>query len=159
MGYEIERKFLVVGNQWKKDGVGILYRQGYLSTQKERTVRVRCIEDSAFLTVKGKNVGIRRLEFEYVIPLYDAETMLNNLCEQSIIEKYRYRITYKGFTWEVDEFLGENAGLVIAEIELDNEEQSFSRPPWIGKEVSQDARYFNSALSIHPYRSWPDAEK
>ncbi|HHL34783.1 MAG TPA: CYTH domain-containing protein [Desulfobulbaceae bacterium] len=159
MGYEIERKFLVVGNQWKKDGVGILYRQGYLSTQKEGTVRVRCIEDSAFLTVKGKNVGIRRLEFEYVIPLYDAETMLNNLCEQPIIEKYRYRITYKGFTWEVDEFLGENAGLVIAEIELDNEEQSFARPPWIGKEVSQDARYFNSALSIHPYRSWPDAEK
>jgi len=159
MGYEIERKFLVVGKQWKKDGLGILYRQGYLSTQKERTVRVRRIEDSAFLTVKGINIGIRRLEFEYEIPLCDAETMLNELCKQPIIEKYRYRITYKGFIWEVDEFLGENAGLVIAEIELDNEEQSFERPPWIDKEVSRDARYFNSALSTHPYRSWQDTNK
>jgi len=154
MGYEIERKFLVVGNQWKKDTDGILYRQGYLSTEKERTVRVRSIENSAFLTVKGINTGIRRLEFEYEIPLYDAEMMLDDLCEQPIIEKYRYSITYKRFTWEVDEFLGENAGLVIAEIELDYEEQSFELPPWIGKEVSGDPRYFNSALSIHPYQSW-----
>jgi len=154
MGYEIERKFLVVGNQWKKDIDGTLYRQGYLSTEKERTVRVRSIENSAFLTVKGINSGICRLEFEYEIPLYDAEVMLDDLCEQPIIEKYRYRIIYKGFTWEVDEFLGENAGLVIAEIELDYEEQSFERPPWIGKEVSGDPRYFNSALSIHPYQSW-----
>jgi len=154
MGYEIERKFLVVGNQWKKDTDGTLYRQGYLSTEKERTVRVRSIENSAFLTVKGINSGIRRLEFEYEIPLSDAETMLEDLCEQPIIEKYRYRIIYNGFTWEVDEFLGENAGLVIAEIELDNEEQSFERPPWIGKEVSGDPRYFNSVLSIHPYQSW-----
>ncbi len=154
MAYEIERKFLVVGNQWKKDSEGIFYRQGYLSTKKERTVRIRRIENSAFLTVKGINIGIRRLEFEYEIPLSDAEKMLDELCEQPIIEKYRYRISYQGFIWEVDEFLGENRGLVIAEIELDNEEQDFDRPPWIGKEVSQDARYFNSALSIHPYRSW-----
>ncbi|HHB77052.1 MAG TPA: CYTH domain-containing protein [Desulfobulbus sp.] len=154
MGYEIERKFLVVGNRWKKDTDGILYRQGYLSTEKERTVRVRTIGDSAFLTVKGINTGIRRLEFEYEIPLPDAEIMLDDLCEQPIIEKYRYRIPYKGFFWEVDEFLGNNTGLVIAEIELDREEQSFERPPWIGREVSGDPRYFNSALSIHPYQSW-----
>ncbi len=154
MGYEIERKFLVVGDQWKENAEGIFYRQGYLSSKKERTVRIRTMKNSGFLTIKGINTTIRRLEFEYEISLQDAKIMLDELCEQSIIEKYRYRIAYKGFIWEVDEFLGENTGLVIAEIELDNEEQDFDRPSWIGKEVSDDNRYFNSELSLHPYKFW-----
>ena len=154
MGVEIERKFLVQGEQWKKGARGVLYRQGYLSTEKERTVRVRRVEDMGLLTVKGISTGISRLEFEYEIPLADAEKMLADLCEQPIIEKYRYRLPYKGFVWEVDEFLGVNSGLVVAEIELAGEDQDFARPPWLGREVSGDPRYFNSALTIHPYSSW-----
>ncbi len=154
MAIEIERKFLVQGELWKKGARGVLYRQGYLSTKKERTVRVRTIEDMAFLTVKGISTGICRLEFEYEIPLSDAEKMLDELCQQPILEKYRYRIPYKGFTWEVDEFLGDNSGLVIAEIELDSEDQDFARPSWLGREVSGDPRYFNSALTRRPYRFW-----
>ena len=154
MGVEIERKFLVQGEQWKKGARGVLYRQGYLSTKKERTVRVRTIENMAFLTVKGLSAGICRLEFEYEIPRSDAEKMLDELCGQPILEKYRYRIPYKGFTWEVDEFLGDNSGLVMAEIELDSEDQDFARPSWLGREVSGDPRYFNSVLTMHPYRFW-----
>ena len=154
MGVEIERKFLVTGELWKKGARGILYRQGYLSTKKERTVRVRSVKDKAFLTVKGISTGISRLEFEYEIPLADAEKMLDELCAHPIIEKYRYRITCHGFVWEIDEFLGDNSGLVIAEIELAGEDQDFARPSWLGREVSGDPRYFNSSLTVNPYRFW-----
>ena len=106
------------------------------------------------MTLKGKTTGITRCEFEYPIPLEEANILLNRLCEQPILEKIRYLVDYKGFTWEVDEFLGDNAGLLIAEIELEAEDQSFAKPEWVGEEVSGDARYFNSSLSRNPFIHW-----
>lgn len=155
MSQEIERKFLVVGDSWKKDAVGVLYRQGYLNSAKERTVRVRTIGDKGFLTIKGLTVGCTRIEFEYEIPFADAEKMLNELVEKPIIEKLRYVIpTDNGLKWEIDEFLGVNQGLVVAEIELPSEEAAFAKPDWLGKEVSLDPRFFNSNLVSKPYSSW-----
>lgn len=154
MASEIERKFLVSGVAWKTLAEGVLYRQGYLSTVNERTVRVRTIADKGYLTVKGITVGISRMEFEYAIPYADAEQMLNQLVEKPIIEKKRYTIVYGRSVWEVDEFLGANQGLVVAEIEIDHAEAVFDRPLWIGAEVSHDARYFNNNLVLHPYTTW-----
>ena len=154
MGVEIERKFLVRGDQWKALGQGVLLRQGYLSSAPDRVVRVRIEGDGAMLTIKGRSSGATRGEWEYPIPLEDAQAFLDRLCEKPIIEKTRYRIPYQGMTWEVDEFLGENAGLVVAEIELETEQQSFATPDWIGEEVTHDARYFNANLLRHPYSKW-----
>ncbi len=154
MGIEIERKFLLIGEAWKELGAGTAYRQGYLSAVKERTVRVRTIDHQGFLTIKGISVGATRLEYEYEIPLADANAMLDELCEKPLIEKNRYKIEYGGFTWEVDEFFGENDGLVVAEIELDSEDQSFKKPNWVGQEVTGDVRYFNSNLIKQPYSQW-----
>jgi adenylate cyclase len=154
MGVEIERKFLVCSDRWKTLGQGVLLRQGYLSSAPDRIVRVRIEGDSAMLTIKGRSVGATRGEWEYPIPLDDAQAFLDNLCEKPIIEKKRYRIPYQGMIWEVDEFLGENAGLVVAEIELESEQQAFSTPDWIGEEVTHDARYFNANLLRHPYSKW-----
>lgn len=154
MGIEIERKFLLVGTAWRSAGQPVLLRQGYLSSHPERVVRVRIEGGQAMLTVKGRSVGARRGEWEYPIPLADAEEFLDRLCEQPIIEKYRRRIAFDKMVWEVDEFLGANAGLVVAEIELTAEDQAFSKPDWIGMEVSDDARYFNANLIKHPYSSW-----
>lgn len=154
MGIEIEKKFLLTGAGWKKLASGTTYRQGYLSTVKERTVRVRTIAGKGFLTIKGISVGASRLEYEYEIPLEDANSLLDELCEKPLIEKNRYKIEFSGFTWEVDEFFGENDGLVVAEIELESEDQSFDRPEWVGEEVTGDARYFNSNLIKKPYSQW-----
>lgn len=154
MGKEIERKFLLKDSGWRGLAGGRLYRQGYLSTVIERAVRVRTIGDHAYLTIKGVSTGITRLEFEYEIPLADANSMLDNLCEKPLIEKTRYVIPYEDFTWEVDEFHGENAGLIVAEVELENECQEFRLPPWVGEEVSDDPRYFNANLVEHPYTTW-----
>jgi adenylate cyclase len=154
MGIEIERKFLVRNQDWKTLGAGVLLRQGYLSSVPERIVRVRIEGDSAMLTIKGRTQGMTRSEWEYPIPIADAQAFLDNLCERPIIEKYRYRIPMEGMVWEVDEFLGENAGLVVAEIELQSEQQVFTMPDWIGEEVTQDARYFNANLLRHPYTKW-----
>ncbi|MCG8508215.1 MAG: CYTH domain-containing protein [Rhodospirillales bacterium] len=154
MAKEIERKFLVAGEAWRELASGTVYRQGYLSTVKERTVRVRTIDDKAYLTIKGATVGATRAEYEYEIPAADADEMLDDLCEKPIIEKTRYKIPHEGFTWEVDEFAGVNAGLVVAEIELADEAQAFSKPDWIGEEVSDDPRYFNANLIADPYTSW-----
>ncbi len=154
MGVEIERKFLVCGDQWKTLGQGVLLRQGYLSSAPERIVRVRIEGDSAMLTIKGPTSGATRAEWEYPLPMGDAQTILDSLCERPIIEKRRYRIPYQGRMWEVDEFLGENAGLVVAEIELETEQQAFIKPDWIGEEVTHDARYFNANLLRHPYAKW-----
>jgi len=154
MGKEIERKFLVVGDAWRALAKGTAYRQGYLSTVKERTVRVRTIDDKGFLTVKGINVGATRVEYEYEIPAADANEMLNDLCEQPIIEKHRYKIADNGLVWEVDEFGGVNQGLIVAEVELDSEAQSFEKPSWIGEEIADDPRYFNSNLIAHPFTQW-----
>jgi adenylate cyclase len=154
MSVEIERKFLVRGQHWKSLGQGTLLRQGYLSSQQERVVRVRIEGDAAMLTIKGRNVGLTRGEWEYPIPLADAQAFLGSLCERPIIEKIRYRIPYAGMTWEVDEFLGVNAGLTVAEIELESEDQAFAKPDWIGEEVTHDTRYFNANLLRHPYSAW-----
>ena len=154
MGIEIERKFLLTGTEWKQLASGTPYRQGYLNSTKERTVRVRTIDDKGFLTVKGISVGASRLEFEYEIPLGDANTLLDELCEKPLIEKNRYKIEHQGFTWEVDEFFGENDGLVVAEIELESEDQAFDKPGWVGEEVTGDPRYFNSSLISKPFSTW-----
>lgn len=154
MAEEIERKFLVKGVAWQSLATGVLYRQGYLSTVNERTVRVRTIGNRGFITVKGITVSITRLEFEYEIPYADAEQMLNELVERPIIEKKRYTIRYGDAVWEVDEFLGANQGLVVAEIEVDHADAVFAKPDWVGEEVSHDARYFNNNLVRHPYTTW-----
>jgi CYTH domain-containing protein len=151
---EIERKFLVSGEDWRALARGTRYRQGYLSTVKERTVRVRTIDDRAFLTVKGVSVGATRSEYEYEIPAADADEMLNALCEKPIIEKNRYKIPLGGITWEVDEFLGVNEGLIVAEVELQSEDQSFPKPAWIGEDVTDDPRYFNANLIARPFSTW-----
>jgi adenylate cyclase len=153
MGVEIERKFLLKGEGWRALGEPLLLRQGYLSSDPARVVRVRVEGDQAYLTIKGRSVGATRGEWEYPIPLPDANELLA-LCEQPIVEKYRRKIEFAGNVWEVDEFLGANAGLVVAEIELGAEDQAFERPDWIGAEVTDDPRYFNSALARHPYSAW-----
>jgi adenylate cyclase len=152
MPQEIERKFLVTGTAWRS-AAGTLYRQGYLNRDKARTVRVRVAGEQAFLTIKGVTTGATRAEFEYPIPVADAEQLLA-LCDGPLIEKVRHIVQVDGTCWEVDEFLGDNAGLVVAEVELQAEDQPFARPPWLGAEVTHDARYYNSNLATHPYRHW-----
>ncbi len=152
MGIEIERKFLVSGTGWKQ-GDGRRLSQGYLSHGNDVIVRIRVDDSRGFLTVKGPTQGIRRSEFEYEIPLSEALEMLQ-LCQPPLIEKRRYEIKYAGQKWEVDEFFGENAGLVVAEIELPTEDTPFTRPTWLGVEVSDDPRYRNSNLVRLPYNRW-----
>lgn len=152
MAVEIERKYLVMGQPWLQVP-GVVYRQGYLNRDKTRTVRVRVAGEAAFLTIKGVNVGATRAEFEYPIPLADAEALLS-LCDGPLIEKTRYLLDHAGTRWELDVFAGDNAGLVVAEVELASEDQAFAKPDWLGDEVTQDARYFNSNLAVHPYCRW-----
>ncbi|MFC5461936.1 CYTH domain-containing protein [Massilia niabensis] len=156
MGVEIERKFLVAGDAWRALGTPTLLRQGYLSLEPERTVRVRVEGGSATLTIKGKSRGATRGEWEYPIPVAEAAELLDTLCPQPLVEKIRHRIVNGPHTWEVDEFLGANAGLVVAEIELSSEDEGFDKPDWIGPEVTHDKRYFNSNLIRHPYSAWKD---
>ena len=154
MGKEIERKFLLKSDAWRALATGTTYRQGYLNSAKERTVRIRTVGDKAFLTIKGLSVGVTRSEYEYPIPFDDCNAMLDSLAEKPLIEKKRYKIALGGLTWEIDEFFGENQGLIVAEVELASEDQAFEKPAWIGDEVSGDPRYFNSNLIKHPYSRW-----
>ena len=154
MGIEIERKFLVLGNAWRTVG-GTRICQGYLNRDQHRTVRVRIAGDQAYLTVKGVTQGNTRAEFEYEISVKDAEQLLA-LCDGPVIEKIRHNIEHGDHVWEVDDFLGQNAGLVVAEIELASELEVFVKPPWVGREVSDDSRYFNSQLATNPYCNWGD---
>ncbi|MBX9868613.1 MAG: CYTH domain-containing protein [Burkholderiaceae bacterium] len=154
MGVEIERKFLVSSDAWRGLGQVTFLRQAYLSAEPERTVRVRIEGVCAFLTIKSASVGISRGEWEYPIPLLDAQELLDKVCMQPSIEKNRHRIEFAGLVWEVDEFFGENAGLVVAEVELESESQLFECPGWLGEEVSDDKRYANSNLMRHPYSQW-----
>ncbi|MFG0253765.1 MAG: CYTH domain-containing protein [Rhodopirellula sp. JB053] len=153
MGIEIERKFLVKDQGYRSEDSTLL-RQGYLSTVKERTVRVRIAGEKAFLTIKGTTEGATRSEYEYEIPTKDAEEMLDKLCPPPLIEKRRYRTQHDGMVWEVDEFFGANEGLVLAEIELDEEGQQFATPSWLGEEVTEDRRYYNANLISNPYSNW-----
>jgi len=155
VGIEIERKFLVTregfGQILPTHHVGL--RQGYLSTETGRTVRVRLQNEQGYLTIKGKASGLARPEFEYPIPLADAESLLE-MCPRPLIEKWRHYVEYAGKIWEVDEFFGDNEGLIVAELELESENESFEPPPWLGEEVTFDARYHNSRLAERPYGSW-----
>lgn len=154
MGREIERKFLVKGESWRAGTAGVLYCQGYLSMEKERAVRVRTAEGCGFLTIKRHISSRVRMEYEYEIPVDEARNILNNICIKPLIEKKRYRVGYQGNVWEIDEFLGENRSLVLAEIELEAENQSFEKPEWVGEEVTEDPRYLTISLVRHPYSTW-----
>ncbi|MEJ2199846.1 MAG: CYTH domain-containing protein [Desulfuromonadaceae bacterium] len=154
MALEIERKFLVRNDSWRYGATGTDYRQGYLTCDPERTVRVRIAGERAFLTIKGKTTGMARSEFEYAIPPAEAAELLDQLCLRPLIEKTRYLVGHGGKTWEVDEFRGDNRGLVLAEIELDFPDEEIELPPWIAREVTADPRYFNSSLSRNPYKNW-----
>lgn len=156
MGTEIERKFLVQGEAWRFLAEGVLYRQGYLSREVNRTVRVRVAGDRGYLTIKGASDGISRAEYEYAIPLLDATELLDTLCQRPLIEKKRYRIPLGNVIWEVDEFFGENQGLILAEVELSHVDQALELPDWIGAEVSHDPRYFNANLVKHPFQRWQE---
>lgn len=156
MAEEIERKFLVDPARLPLLGDPHIIRQGYIPTEGTATVRVRISNEKAFLTLKGRATGISRSEFEYPIPVKDAEKMLSELCAAPLIEKKRYLIPYKGHTWELDIFEGENAGLIVAEIELGDEGEVFEKPGWVTGEVSFDPRYRNANLITHPFSMWEE---
>jgi len=158
MPTEIERKFLLKSDRWRSLATGIAYRQGYITASAKRTVRVRVVGDQGYLTIKGETTGIARAEYEYGIPVQDALEMLHSLCDPPLIEKLRYRIEWEGLVWEVDEFEGENRGLILAEVELVDAQQAIALPDWIGKEVSDDPRYFNANLAKHPFCQWDKEE-
>ncbi|MEL6345039.1 MAG: CYTH domain-containing protein [Myxococcota bacterium] len=153
MGKEIERKFLVSADHWREGATGTHFQQGYLTTDPDRTVRVRIAGEKAKLTIKGRSVGATRAEFEYPIPVEDAQQLLA-MCTPPNIEKTRYKIQHEGYTWEVDVFEGVNAGLIVAEVELQSEEEQPPIPDWIGAEVTEDRRYYNANLIAQPYSTW-----
>lgn len=154
MAREIERKFLVAGDQWRSAAHGVRVRQGYLATGPPATVRVRIAGERAYLTVKGPAQGASRDEYEYPIPVADAEEILERLCVEGRVEKTRTEVRHAGRLWEVDEFGGENAPLVLAEVELERPDEPVELPPWAGAEVTEDPRYANAALARHPYSRW-----
>ena len=151
MYLEIERKFLVIIENWDTSIEGVPYRQGYLAINDKNVVRVRIKGDIATITVKSNEIGISRSEHEYEIPLHDADYLINHLCVSRIIEKTRYKVPYKGKVWDVDEFHGDYNGLWLAEIELDHEQEDVLLPPWAGKEVTGDVKYYNAYLSNNPF--------
>jgi adenylate cyclase len=155
MAVEIERKFLVLNDDWRTSAdQGRAIRQGYLAGNERSSVRVRVDGDVANINIKSATLGIRRLEYEYTIPIDDANEMLNNLCQGAQIEKTRYHVDVSGHLWEVDVFAGNNQGLVVAEIELSNEDEVFPVPSWAGEDVSHDPRYYNVSLIKDPYKDW-----
>ena len=155
MAIEIERKFLVDKEKWQQleKPVPMHLRQGYIFSDENKTIRIRVADDQAFITIKGSTTGMSRSEFEYTIPANEGVQLLDNFAV-SELEKYRYNITFAGKLWEVDVFLGENQGLLVAEIELDNEDEEFELPLWVTTEVTGDKRYYNSKLSTHPFKNW-----
>jgi adenylate cyclase len=158
MALEIERKFLVVNASWKLGATATRIVQGYISRDPDRIVRVRIAGEKAYLTIKGRPTGITRTEIEFPIPLAEADALLP-LCLPPLIDKTRYTVTIGSHLWEIDEFYGENAGLIVAEIELSQENEAFQLPTWLGREVSHNRNYSNSHLTQHPYTAWPDEEK
>ena len=162
MGTEIERKYLVKKAEWRSHkkllqsqfpNLGKEYCQGYITTDNGTTVRVRIVGDTGYITLKSKTIGHTRLEFEYPIPVKDAREMLAAFCDKPLIEKVRYKINFANLIWEVDEFMGRNEGLIIAEVELETEQQQIDLPHWIEREVN-DKKYFNSYLVKYPYSQW-----
>jgi len=157
MATEIERKFLVRNDGWRahaRDGIRL--RQGYLAGTEGCSMRVRSGGGAAHLNIKSATLGVWRREYDYPIPLSDAEELLDHLCMRPLIEKTRYHVEHAGHIWEVDVFEGDNAGLIVAEIELDSEDEPFEKPAWAGEEVSHEPRYYNVCLVKHPYKDWKD---
>ncbi len=155
MSIEIERKFLVVDDAWKASSVeAVSLCQGYLNLEQRCSIRVRTDGCRGWLNIKGATVGAQRPEYEYEIPLQDAEQLLRDFAAGPLIEKIRHHVPFGGNVWEVDVFGGANQGLVVAEIELDDPRQEFEKPAWLGSEVTDDLRYYNTSLSRHPYSSW-----
>jgi adenylate cyclase len=158
MATEIERKFLLRDDSWRDGDIvkKTRYRQGYLTSGAASSVRVRISDHDAYLNIKSATLGIKRQEYEYPIPEADAREILDTLCHRPLIEKTRYYLNYQGHTWEVDVFEGDNEGLVVAEVEMESEDESFERPPWLGAEVSDDPRYYNTCLVSHPFKDWTE---
>ncbi len=154
MAKEIERKFLVKDDSFKQGASVAYFHQGYLSAEPSRSVRIRVEGNIGKLTIKGMSKGFTRDEFEYEIPLDEAKYMLENMCMQPTIEKKRYKVVVGEYMWEIDEFAGDNAGLVMAEVELPSEDATFASPSWLGEEVTGDVRYYNSSLTKNPYKEW-----
>ena len=154
MAIEIERKFLVKEKPFSTAKRSLKINQGYIINEKSKVIRVREKGDDYFLTIKGNNIGISRLEYDFPISKEDAKELIFHFCKTTLIEKTRHYIEHKGHTWEVDEFHGKNTGLIVAEIELESEDEKFEIPDWVGEEVTQDDRYYNMNLAIHPFTSW-----
>ncbi len=160
MALEIERKFLLRSNAWRNlVKRSEPFRQGYLNNSQRASVRVRMADDQATLNIKGMTIGLQRLEYEYAIPLTDARELLDQLCERPLIEKIRHIVEYAGKIWEIDEFQGDNAGLIVAEVELDAADEVISLPPWVGQDVSHIERYYNVCLTKYPYCQWTAEER
>ncbi len=157
MALEIEHKFLLANDSWRENvSHSVIYKQGYLSSQATSSIRVRISDKQAWLNIKSATIGTQRSEYEYEIPLSDAHEILDGLCLKPVIEKTRHFVTHENHLWEIDEFDGENVGLIVAEIELDALDEIFAKPDWIGAEVTQDVRYYNNNLAKNPYSAWRD---
>mgnify|MGYP003392300878 CR=1 FL=1 len=155
MAIEIEHKFLLANDDWRDHIIrSVKYRQGYLSSQPTSSIRIRISDEHAWLNIKSATIGNHRHEYEYGIPLSDANEIINNLCKKPLIEKIRHFVIEGGNTWEIDEFDGDNRGLIVAEIELSEIGKSFPKPHWLGEEVTHDLRYYNNNLTSHPYSEW-----
>jgi adenylate cyclase len=160
MSYEIERKFLVAGDGWREQcDAGQVMCQGYLTGGGQGSVRVRLSGSEAWLNIKGATVGAKRREFEYLIPVADAEIILDELCAGPLIEKTRFCLRHGGHTWEIDVFAGDNDGLVVAEVELDAADEAVELPAWLGREVTEETRYYNAALVKHPFSQWNESDR
>ncbi len=155
MALEIERKFLVTSQAWRQSSTRSRhFRQGYLARADRASVRVRSDGEQAWLNIKAAVAGASRAEFEYPVPIGDAEVMLTTLCADALVEKTRFWVPYAEHTWEVDVFEGANAGLVVAEVELGAVDEPVALPPWVGREVTEDVRYYNNYLAMKPYATW-----
>ena len=155
MALEIEHKFLLANDNWRQEVTRTaFFRQGYLTSESSSSIRVRICNNQAWLNIKSATVGTHRLEFEYEIPLADANKIITSLCRKPVVEKNRHYVTFGQHTWEIDEFEGDNAGLIVAEIELSGIGENFERPDWIGEEVTFDVRYYNNNLVLNPYNTW-----
>lgn len=155
MAIEIEHKFLLINDEWRPCvSRSVQFRQGYLSSEPTTSIRIRTCGDQAWINIKSATIGNQRSEYEYEIPFQDADEILSTLCHKPLIEKTRHFVLYGNHTWEIDEFEGDNEGLIVAEIELDHAEEKFDLPDWIGAEVTQDLRYYNNNLSRFPYKNW-----
>ena len=155
MAIEIEHKFLLANDAWRTlVEKSVKYKQGYLSSQPTSSIRVRIADTHAWLNIKSATIGTQRLEFEYEIPLLDGNEIITALCGKPLIEKTRHFVPYEGNLWEIDEFEGANLGLIVAEVELAEVGQEFTKPNWLGEEVTQDLRYYNNNLAVTPYNNW-----